>query len=108
MKKILPSLIPIGVSTAHASTYQGVVRELDIAASSSGGTRVSVLTSGSTSCRAGDNPWYSFEYSSQTGPGPEWLAALLSAKVTQATIVIHGTGSCNVSGMERVAEIDLP
>lgn len=83
MKRILPSLILIGVSAAHASTYQGVVHELDIAATSSGGTRVSVLTSGSTSCRAGDNHWYSFEYRSQAGPGPAWLAALLSAKVTQ-------------------------
>ncbi|MFZ1869543.1 MAG: hypothetical protein WAU49_13765 [Steroidobacteraceae bacterium] len=106
MKKILPSLILIGISSAHASTYQGVVQELDIAATSSGGTRVSVLTSGSTSCQTGDNHWYSFEYSSQTGPGPEWLAALLSAKVTQATIMIHGTGACDASGMERVAEID--
>lgn len=108
MKKILPFLILTGVSTAHASAYQGVVQELDIAAVSSGSTRVSVLTSGTTSCRVADNHWYSFEYSSQSGPGPEWLAALLSAKITQATIVIHGTGTCDASGMERVAELDLP
>ena len=108
MKKILPFLILIGVSTAHASTYQGVVQELDIAAISSRGTRVSVRTSGTTSCRVADDHWYSFEYSSQSGPGPEWLAALLSAKITQATIVIHGTGTCDASGMERVAELDLP
>lgn len=106
MKKVLCALIFIGVSAAYASTYQGLVQEIRISASSSGGTRVSVLTSGTTDCHGSDNHWYSFEYL-KTGPGSAWLAALLSAKVAGETLVVHGTGTCN-GGMERVTEIDLP
>lgn len=106
MKKVLSALIFVSVSAAYASTYQGLVQEIRISASSSGGTRVSVLTSGTTDCRDSDNHWYAFEYS-KTGPGSAWLAALLSAKVAGETLVIHGAGTCD-GGTERVAEIDLP
>jgi len=110
MKKILVCLILVGVSTAYASTYRGIIHEIRIATTSSGAARVSVLTSGTTDCRVGgtNSQWYSFEYSSGTGPGAAWLAALLSAKVTQASVVIHGTGICDASGMEKLSEIDLP
>lgn len=67
------------------------------------------MTSGATDCRVGDSVsdhWYYFEYS-RTGPGAAWLAALLSARVTQASISIQGTGKCDASGMEGVTEIDL-
>lgn len=107
MKKLLLGLVFIGVSIAYASTYHGIVQEIRIAASSSGGTRVSVLTSGTTDCHDGDSHWYSFEYS-RTGPGSAWLAALLSAKVSGETVVIHGASACDGSGMERVIAIDLP
>ena len=108
MKKLLPFLILTGVSPAHASTYQGVVQELDIAAVSSGGTRVSVLTSGTTSCRVADNHWYLFEYSSQSGPGPEWLAALLSAKITRSHDRDSRNRDLRCFRHGRVAELDLP
>lgn len=96
--------------TAYASTYHGVVHEIRIAAVSSGDTRVSVLTSGTTDCSAGNalNHWYSFEYSSRATTGAAWLAALLSAKALQANIVIHGTGVCDASGMEDISAIDIP
>lgn len=106
MKKVLSALIFISVSAAYASNYRGMVHEIRISASSAGGTRVSVLTSGTTDCRDNYNHWYSFEYL-KTGPGSAWLAALLSAKVAGETVVIHGAGTCN-DGMERVTEIDLP
>jgi hypothetical protein len=107
IEKLLAALILLSVSTARASTYRGIVQEIGIAASSSGGTRVSVLTSGTTDCNGSDNHWYSFEYS-KAGPGSAWFAALLSAKVAQETVVIHGAGTCDASGMERVTAIDLP
>jgi len=106
MKKMLCALIFISVSVAYASTYQGIVQEIRISASSSGGTRVAILASGTTDCHGNDNHWYSFEYL-KAGPGSAWLAALLSAKVAGETLVIHGAGTCN-GGMERVTEIDLP
>ena len=110
MKKLLASLVLISMSTAYASTYRGVVLQISIAASSGGGTRVTVLTSGATDCHAAGTigHWYSFEYPPKGGPGTAWLAALLSAKVTQESIVIHGTGTCDASGMEEVTAIDLP
>jgi hypothetical protein len=109
MQKIATLAFLIGMSTAYASTYHGVIHEIRIAATSSGGTRVSVLSSGTTDCGPGNaiNHWYSFEYS-PTGPGAAWLAALLSAKITQASIIIQGTGTCDASGMETVSSIDLP
>lgn len=110
MKTLLASLVFLSISAAHASTYHGVVLEISIAASSGGGTRVSVLTSGVTDCHSAGTTdhWYSFEYPPKGGPGAAWLAALLSAKVTQESVVIHGTGTCDASGMEDVTAIDLP
>lgn len=110
MKKILTALILIGMPTAYASTYHGVIHQIRIAAVATGDTRVSVLTSGATDCSAGSttNGWYSFEYSSRASTGAAWLAALLSAKALQASIVIHGTGTCDGSGMEKISAIDLP
>lgn len=107
IETLLAALIIFSTSTAYASTYHGIVQEIGINASSSGGTRVSVLTSGTTDCHGGDNHWYSYEYS-KAGPGSAWLAVLLSAKVAQETVVLHGTGTCDALGMERVAAIDLP
>lgn len=107
MKKTLWALISLSLATANASTYRGMVQEIGIAASSSGGTRVSVLTSGTTECNGGDNHWYSFEYS-KAGPGSAWLAALMSAKVAGETVVIHGAGTCDASDTEKVTEVDLP
>jgi hypothetical protein len=110
MKKLLAALILISVPTAYASTYHGVIHEIRIAAASSGDTRVSVLTSGTTNCGAtsANNSWYSFEYSSRASTGAAWLAALLSAKALQASIIIIGTSSCDASGMEEISAIDLP
>lgn len=108
MKKLLPIMIPATAFSAHASTFHGIVREIRIAAAASGGTRVSVLTSGVTDCRGKADNWYSFSYSTNGGPGTAWLAALLSSKVAGESIVIHGTSRCDSSGMERQAAIDLP
>jgi hypothetical protein len=71
---------------------------------------VSVLTSAKTDCHGRDasDHWYSFEYSAKGGPGPAWISVLLSAKVAGQRVVIHGAGTCNASGMEEVASIDLP
>ncbi|MFZ0497916.1 MAG: hypothetical protein WAU49_13760 [Steroidobacteraceae bacterium] len=110
MKPLLANLILLSISTAYASTYHGVVQQIRIAATSVDGTRVSVLTSATTDCHGDrtNNGWYSFTCSSKTGLGKAWFAALLSAKVTQQRVVIHGTGTCDASGMEGVTAIDLP
>ena len=42
MKKLLSVLFFISVPTAYASTYHGLVQDIRIAASSSGGTQISV------------------------------------------------------------------
>lgn len=110
MKRLLAGLALFGICTAYASTYYGVVQQIHITADSAGGTRVSVLTSAGTDCHdshATDGR-YSFTFSPKAGPGKAWYAALLSAKVTQQTVIIHGTGTCDASGMEGVAAIDLP
>jgi sulfite reductase beta subunit-like hemoprotein len=52
MKKILVCLILVSVSTASASSYQGIIHEIRIATTSSGAARVSILTSGADWCRA--------------------------------------------------------
>lgn len=110
IEKLLAALILLTISTAHASTYHGAVQEIRIAATAAGSTRVAVLTSGPTDCRGAGaiGHWYSFEYPPKGGPGTAWLAALLSAKVIQESIVIHGTGACDASGTEEVAAIELP
>ncbi len=51
MKRLLANLILLNISTAYASTYHGVVQQIRIAATSAGGTRVSILTSATTDCR---------------------------------------------------------
>jgi hypothetical protein len=104
MKKLLACLFLFGLPNAYASTYYGAIQGMRIAAAPAGSTRVSVLTSGRTDCRVGG--WYYFEYS-KTGPGTAWLAALLSARVTQERVAIQGTAACDKSGMEGVAEIDV-
>lgn len=110
MKRLLANLILLSISTAYASTYHGVVQQIRVAATSAGGTRVSILTSATTDCRGDrtNDRGYSFTYSANAGPGKAWFAALLSAKVTQQTVVIHGTGTCDASGMEGVTAVDLP
>lgn len=110
MKELLGAVILISMPTAYASTYHGVIHEIRITAASSGDTRVSVLTSGTTDCSASsaNNHWYSFEYSSRASTGAAWLAALLSAKALQASIIINGTGTCDAFGMEEISAIDLP
>ena len=108
-RRLLSSLFLCGLSSAYASTYHGVIQAIRIAATPSGSTRVSVLASSATDCKEGngaDDHWYYFEYST-TGPGAAWLATLLSARVTQASIAIQGTGKCDALGMEGVTEIDL-
>jgi hypothetical protein len=104
MKKLLVSLFVFGLPDAYSSTYHGVIEGIRIAAAPSGSTRVSLHTLAMTHCKA--RGWYSFEYS-KTGPRSAWLAALLSARVTNESIGIEGTGECDASGMEGVAEIDL-
>src|SRR5487761_462840 len=109
MKRLLANLLLLTISTAYASTYHGVVHQIRIAATSAGIARVSVLTSATTDCHGNraNSGWYSFTYSPKAGPGKACFAALLSAKVTQQTVVIHGTATCDASGMEGVIAIDL-
>jgi hypothetical protein len=97
------SLVAIG--PALASTYTGSILQVQIEASSSGGTRVSIQVSGTTSCV---NPswhasWYAFEYSGDNGPGKAWLAALLAAKTSGQPIDLHGTGTCDQYGIELLS-----
>lgn len=90
------------IGPALASSYTGTILNVQITASSSGGTRVSLQVSGTTSCTGFGGNWYSFEFSSDGGPGKAWLAAMLAAKAAGESVSIAGTGTCDQYGVETV------
>jgi hypothetical protein len=100
------AIFSVVTGTAFATTYSGTVVDVRVNASSTGGTRVSLLTTAATACTGAAN-WYVFEYSGSNGPGSAWLAEALAAKISAQPVVIYGTGSCDPSGVEVVGTIDL-
>lgn len=101
--------LSIGSTTAMASTFTGSIQGVIVAPSPyvNGNVRVSVhITSGSTSCP--NYTWYAFEYSPATGNiGQAWTAALFAAQVSNTTVEISGTGTCDQASVETVAGVTL-
>jgi hypothetical protein len=99
------SLIP-GVT--GASQYTGTILDIRIAPSPSAPTanvRVSILTSGPTSCTGSGGNWYSFDL--PDGPTSKlWGATLLAALHDGRNVGIFGTGVCDSYGLEEVLYID--
>ena len=72
-----------------------------------GGTavaRVSIEMYSDTRCE--NNGWYAFEPADK-GIGKAWTDALLAAYTQRRQITIHGTGTCDEAGVERIDYIDF-
>lgn len=102
-------LTGIASTKAMASTFTGTIQGVIVAPSPyvSGNVRVSVhITSGSTSCS--NYTWYAYEYSPSAGNiGQVWTAAFLAAQVSNETVQITGTGTCDQASVETVAGVVL-
>ena len=99
MKSLLTSIVACLIcGPAIASSFTGTVQSIVVQGTSSGGTRVSVLTSGITVCSTAGA--FAFEFAGPTGPGTSWLAGLYAAKATGETIAIYGTGTCDQYSVE--------
>lgn len=102
MKSLLMfGLVSLICAPVFASTYTGAVQTVIVQASSSGGTRVSILTSAATACPS-YNGSFAFEFAGTSGPGASWLAGLYAAKAAGAEVAIYGTGACDQYGVEVV------
>ena len=103
MKRVLVfSSVMLASAALHASTVTTQLLNIRSNATGSGGTRISVLTTGATSCST--QGWYSFEF--VDGVGKVWVASLLAAQASGRSVTIHGNGTCDPSGLENISYID--
>jgi hypothetical protein len=89
-----------------ASTYTGVIVQMQLSSSSSGGTRVGIQVSAQTSCSSSGGTWYAFEFTGDSGPGKAWLATLLAAKTAGQPVTVGGTGACDQYSVETISYIN--
>lgn len=106
MKTMFAVLFIIAGATAHASVYTGTPGQIlsQVSPTTSGNTRVSIATGGTTSC-SGYPGWYSFDLPNASVL-PTWVATLLAAVVSGKTVNINGSGTCDAYGLEIVASIN--
>ena len=107
-KTIIAAMSMLVTGTALATTYTGPVQTIRLQTSSitAGATRVSVeVASPVVGCAL--NTWYAFEFSGDSGAGKAWLAGLIAAQRTGATVLIGGSGTCDPFNIETISYIDL-